>query len=167
MGMTGNRPRQPPPENTHSSPNARSRRWPTGQPSITGANYRSQAHYVGILRGGLVQLLSVSANWREGQVILYPDGQLFARIPEPKGQMAGFGGLSASPSRRMVAYILTNDSGNGSTIFLVRPGSAPVAVYRTARGPSPCAPAPLAWHGSWLLYSPYRGHAVIQAVSWR
>jgi hypothetical protein len=25
--MTGNRPRQPPPENTHSSPNARSRRW--------------------------------------------------------------------------------------------------------------------------------------------
>jgi len=25
---------------------------------------------VGILRGGLIQLLSVSANWREGQVIL-------------------------------------------------------------------------------------------------
>jgi hypothetical protein len=115
--------------------------------------------YFGILCGGLVQLLSVSANWREGQVILYQDGQLFTRTPEPRGQVAGFGGLSASPSRHMVTYIPTNDSGNGSTIFLVRPGSAPVAVYRTARGASPCAPPPLAWHGT-VVAAIHRCHLV-------
>jgi hypothetical protein len=118
--------------------------------------------YLGMLRGGLVQLLSASANWRDGQVILYPDGQLFARIPGPGGKVTGFAGLSASPGHRMVAYILTNDSGNGAaTIFLVRPGTAPVAVYRMAHGPSPCGPPPLAWHRSWLLYAPHRGNAVI------
>jgi hypothetical protein len=116
---------------------------------------------VGILAGGMVQLLSVAANWKEGQVILYPDGRLFARIPAPRGQAAGFGALSASPGRRMVAYILTNEPGNGSTVFLVRPGSAPVAVYRTAHGGSPCAPPPLAWHGSWLSYTPARSHPVL------
>jgi hypothetical protein len=105
------------------------------------------------LRGGLIQLLSVSANWREGQVILYPDGQVFARIPAPKGQVAGFGELSVSPGSRTVAYILTKDSGNGSTVFLVRPGSAPMAEYRTARGGAACD-LPLAWHGSWLFVHP-------------
>ena len=117
---------------------------------------------VWILGGGLMQLLSVSANWREGQVILYPDGRLFARIRAPKkGQVAGFGQLSASPGRRMVAYILTRDPGNWSTVFVVRPGSSPVAVYRTARGGAICALPPLAWHGSWLLYTPHGGHAVL------
>ena len=115
--------------------------------------------YVGILRGGLIQLLS--ASWRQGQDILYPDGQLFARIPAPKGQAAGFGELSASPSRRMVAYIVTREPGNRSTVFLVRPGSAPVAVYRTAHGGSPCSLPPLSWHGSWLLYAPHGGRAVL------
>lgn len=114
---------------------------------------------VGVLGGGLIQLLS--ANWREGQVILYPDGRLFARIPAPKGEVAGFGALSVRPGSRMVAYILTKEPGNGSMIFLVRPGSAPVAVYQTAHGGSPCAPAPLAWHGSWLSYTPPRGHPVL------
>jgi hypothetical protein len=114
---------------------------------------------VALLGGGLIQLLS--ASWREGQVILYPDGRLFARIPAPKGQVAGFGWLSVSPGRRTVAYILTKDSGNESTVFLVRPGSAPVAVYQAARGVSPCAPPPLAWHGPWLLYTPRQGRAVI------
>jgi hypothetical protein len=114
---------------------------------------------VGILAGGLVQI--VSANWRQGQVILYPDGRLFARIPAPKGQVAGFAALSVSPGRRMVAYILTNEPGNGSTVFLVRPGRAPMAVYRTAHGGAPCAGPPLAWHGSWLLYTPPRGRAVL------
>jgi hypothetical protein len=113
----------------------------------------------GFLGGGLIQLLSPS--WRQGQVILYPDGQLFARIPAPRGQVAGFGWLSVSPGHRMVAYTLTEDSGNGSTVFLVRPGGNPVAVYRAAPGNSPCAPPPVAWHGSWLLYTPPRGHAVI------
>ncbi len=116
---------------------------------------------VGILRGGLIQLLSVSANWREGQVILYPDGQLFARIPAPRGQAAGFGGLSARPGRGAVAYILTKNPGDSSTVFVVRPGGAPVAVYRTAHGNSPCALPPLAWHGRWLLYTPHGGRAVI------
>jgi len=109
--------------------------------------------------GGMIQLLS--ANWREGQVILYPDGHPFARIPAPQGQVAGFGQLSVSPGRRMVAYILASEPGNGSTVFLVRAGSAPVAVYRTAHGGAPCALPPLAWHGSWLLYTPPRGRAVL------
>ena len=118
--------------------------------------------YVGILGGGLIQLLSSSAGWRQGQVILYPDGQLFARIPAPpKGQVAGFGLPSAGPSRRAVAYVLTNDSGNSPTVFVVRPGGAPVAVYRTAHGGSPCAAPPLAWHGSWLLYTPPGGRAAL------
>ncbi len=116
---------------------------------------------VEILRGGLIQLLSVSASWREGQVILYPDGQLLARIPVPKGRVAGFGLLAASPDRRVVAYILTKDSGDSSTVFVVRPGGAPVAVYRTAHGGSPCSLHPLAWHGSWLLYTPHGGRAVL------
>jgi len=116
---------------------------------------------VGVLRGGLVQLLSVSASWRQGQVILYPDGQLYARIPAPRGQTAGFGELSASPSRRVVAYVLTREPGNAATVFLVRPGGAPVAVYRSAHGGSPCALPPLAWHGSWLLYTPHGDRAVL------
>jgi hypothetical protein len=115
--------------------------------------------YVGILPAGLIQLLS--ANWRQGQVILYPDGQLFARIPAPKGQVAGFGELSVSPGRQMVAYILYDSSGIASTVFLVRPGSAPVAVYRTAHGGGVCAPPALAWHGSWLLYTPPLGRPVL------
>lgn len=120
---------------------------------------------VSLLGGGLIQLLS--ANWRQGQVIIYPDGQLFARIPTPQislaaGQVAGFGEVSVSPSRRMVAYILHNGSNyDASTVFLVRPGSAPVAVYRTAHGGGVCAPLPLAWHGSWLLYTPPLGRAVL------
>jgi hypothetical protein len=113
---------------------------------------------VWILRGGLIQLLS--ASWRQGQVILYPDGQLYVRIAEPKGDVAGFGALSASPGRRVVAYILTKEPGNSPTVFVVRPGGAPVAVYR-AHGGSPCAPLPLAWHGSWLLYTPRGGRAVL------
>jgi short subunit dehydrogenase-like uncharacterized protein len=116
---------------------------------------------VEILRGGLIQLLAVSATWREGQVILYPDGQLFARIPAPKGRVAGYGLLAANPDRRAAAYILTTDSGDSSTVFVIRPGGAPVAVYRTAHGSSPCAPPPLAWHGSWLLYTPRGGRAVL------
>jgi hypothetical protein len=116
---------------------------------------------VWILRGGLIQLLSVSANWRQGQVILYPDGQRYARIAEPKGDVAGFGALSASPGRRVVAYILTKEPGNSRTVFVVRPGGAPVAVYRAAHGGSPCTLPPLAWHGSWLLYAPRGGRAVL------
>ena len=111
--------------------------------------------------GGLVQLLSVSASWRRGQVILYPNGQLYARIPAPRGLTAGFGELSASPGRRVVAYILTREPGNAATVFLVRPGGAPVAVYRAAHGGSPCALPPLAWHGSWLLYTPHGGRPVL------
>jgi len=116
-------------------------------------------NYVGILGGGLIQILS--ANWRVGQDILYPDGQLFARIPEPKGQVGGFGEVLASPGGQVVAYILTKVPGNGSTVFLVRPGGPPVAVYRTAHGGVPCASPPLAWHGSWLLYTPHGGRAVL------
>ena len=115
--------------------------------------------YVGIIGGGLIQLLS--ATRRGGQDILYPDGQLFASIPAPKGQVAGFGNLSASPGRQMVAYILYEGSGLAPTVFLVRPGSAPVTVYRTAHGGSPCSLPPLAWHGSWLLYAPHWGRAVL------
>src|SRR5260221_291635 len=92
---------------------------------------------------------------------LFRYGQLFARIPRPKGQVAGFGALSASPGRRVVAYILTMDSGDSSTVFVFRPGGPPVAVYRTAHGSSPCALHPLAWHGSWRLYPPHGGRAVI------
>ena len=114
---------------------------------------------VGILGGGLIDLLS--AGWRDGQVILYPDGRLFTRIPAPRGQVAGFGALSASPGRRMVAYILTKLPGTRSTVFLVRPGTAPVAVYRAAHGGASCGPVPLAWHGSWLSYTPARGHPVL------
>jgi hypothetical protein len=114
-----------------------------------------------ILRGGLIQLLSVSARWREGEVILYQGGQLYARLPAPKGQVAGFGALSASPGRRIVAYILTREPGNQATALLVRPGSAPVAVYRTAHGGSPCSLPPLAWHGRWLLYTPRGRRAVL------
>jgi hypothetical protein len=114
---------------------------------------------VGTLTGGLVDL--VSAGWRGGQVILYPDGRPFARIPAPKGQVAGFANLSASPGRRMVAYILANEPGDALTVFLVRPGSAPVAVYRAAHGGASCGLPPLAWHGSWLSYTPPRGHPVL------
>jgi len=112
---------------------------------------------VEVLRGGLVQLLS----GRQGQVILDPDGQLHARIPAPAGHVAGFGALSVSPDRRMVAYILTKYSGDSSTVFVVGPGGAPVAVYRTSHGGSPCTLPPLAWHGSWLLYTPHGGRAVL------
>src|SRR5262245_49601593 len=98
---------------------------------------------VSVLRGGLVQLFSVSTNWPQGQIILYPDGQLYARIPPPRRQVAAFG-ESASPGRRVVAYILTREPGNRATVLLVRPGGAPVAVYRTAHGGSPCAAPPLA-----------------------
>jgi hypothetical protein len=114
---------------------------------------------VGILRGGLIQLLSGS--WRQGQVILYRDGRLLARIAEPKGDVAGFGALSASPGRRMVAYILMKEPGYSPTVFVVRPGGAPVAVYGAAHGGSPCALPPLEWHGSWLLYTPRGGRAVL------
>jgi hypothetical protein len=116
---------------------------------------------VEVLRGGLIQFLSASANGRQGQVILYPDGQLYARIPAPKGQVAGFGALSASPDRRAVAYILTKYPGDSSTVFVVRPGGAPAAVYRTAHGGSPCSLPPLTWHGPWLLYTPRGGRAVL------
>jgi hypothetical protein len=114
---------------------------------------------VWILRGGLIQLLSGS--WRQGQVILYPNGQLYASIPGPRGDVAGFGALSASPDRRAVAYILTREPGNSPTVFVVRPDGAPVAVYRAAHGGSPCALPPLAWHGSWLLYTPHGGRTVL------
>jgi hypothetical protein len=114
---------------------------------------------VGIVGGGLIQFLS--PGWREGQVILYPNGRMFARIPAPKGQVAGFGELSVSPRSRMIAYILITEPGHRSTIFLVRPGSAPVAIYRTAHGSSPCAFPPLAWHGPWLLYTPRGGRSVL------
>jgi len=115
---------------------------------------------VSILGGGLIQLLSASR--REGQVILYPDGQLFARIPAPRDQVYGSGQLSVSPGRRVVAYILIKQSGNWSAVFLVRPGSAPVAAYRTVpASASPCTLPPLAWHGSWLLYTPQSDQAVL------
>jgi hypothetical protein len=115
---------------------------------------------VGVVGGGLIQFLS--AGWREGQVVLYPDGRVFARIPAPpKGQVGGFGELSVGPGNRMVAYILIREPAGVSTVFVVRPGGAPVAVYRTARGSSPCALPPLAWHGSWLLYTPRGGRAVL------
>jgi hypothetical protein len=116
---------------------------------------------VEILRGGLIQFLTGPASQWPGQVILYPDGQLFARIPAPAGRVAGFGPLAASPGGRAVAYVLTKDSGGSSTVFVVRPGGAPVAVYRAAHGSSPCSLPPLAWHGSWLLYTPHRGRAVL------
>jgi hypothetical protein len=114
---------------------------------------------VTILSGGLIQLLP--GNWRQGQVILYPGGQLFAKIPAPKGQSAGFGQLLASPSAQMIAYILYDNSGIASTVFVVRPGSAPQAVYHTAHGGGVCSLPPLAWHGSWLLYTPPLSHAVL------
>lgn len=114
---------------------------------------------VTILSGGLIQLLP--GNWRQGQLILYPGGQLFARIPAPKGQPPGFGQLLADPSAQMVAYILYDSSGVASTVFVVRPGSAPVAVYHTARGGGVCGLPPLAWRGSWLLYTPPLSHAVL------
>jgi len=114
---------------------------------------------VTILSGGLIQLLP--GNWRQGQLILYPGGQLFARIPAPKGQPPGFGQLLADPSAQMVAYILYDSSGVASTVFVVRPGSAPVAVYHTSRGGGVCGLPPLAWRGSWLLYTPPLSHAVL------
>src|SRR5512132_514866 len=84
------------------------------------------------------------------------------RLGQPRGVTEpGFGALSVRPGSRMVAYILTREPGDGSTVFLVRPGGAPVAVYQTAHGGSPCAPPPLAWHGSWLSYSPPQGHPVL------
>ena len=52
---------------------------------------------VWILRGGLVQLLSVSANWRQGQVILYPDGQRYARIAGTKGRRRWLRGTLGQP----------------------------------------------------------------------
>jgi len=101
----------------------------------TGALGLTGIPEVGILRGGLIQLLSGS--WRQGKVFLYPDGRMYARIPGPRGDLAGFGVLSASPERRAVAYILTRYRGGNSAVFVVRPGSAPVAVYRTDRGARP------------------------------
>jgi hypothetical protein len=56
---------------------------------------------------------------------------------------------------------LTKLPASRSTVFLVRPGYAPVAVYRTAHGGASCGPVPLAWHGSWLSYTPPRGHPVL------
>src|SRR5215510_7561170 len=52
---------------------------------------------VWILRGGLIQLLSVSASWRQGQVILYPDGQVYARIRAPKAKTLASG--NSRPAR--------------------------------------------------------------------
>jgi hypothetical protein len=137
--------------------------WTDGDHASVIADTRTlgleSVYSVAILPGGLIQLLA--ANWRQGQIILYPDGQLFARIPAPKGQVTGIGQLSASPDGRMVAYILYDDSGIASTVYVVRSGAAPVAVYHTAHGGGVCSPPPLAWHGSWLLYTPPLSHAVL------
>jgi hypothetical protein len=103
-----------------------------------------------VLPGGFMQMLS--AGWRQGQVIFSPDGQVLARIPAPANlAAAGFGWVAVSPGRRALAYALYNEASGGATVFLVRPGQLPVAIYRTAHGASPCA-ASLSWHGSWLLY---------------
>jgi len=75
--------------------------------------------------------------------------------------VAGFGALSVSPGSRMVAYIVTKLPASRSPVFLVRPGHAPVAVYQTAHGGASCGPVPLTWHGSWLSYTPPRGHPVL------
>jgi len=61
----------------------------------------------------------------------------------------------------MVAYIVHSETDNAATVYLVRPGSAPVAVYRTDHGGGVCSAPPLAWHGSWLLYAPPLGQAVL------
>jgi len=123
----------------------------TGVPAVT------------VYRGGLIQFLSTGfRHWRQGQVILYPGGRLFARIAAPpKSQQVGYGELSVSPGRRVVAYVVTSEPSGASTVFAVRPGGTPVAEYRTAHGSSPCGRVPLAWHKSWLLYTHHKGGAVL------
>jgi hypothetical protein len=114
-----------------------------------GTNHGNIAVVYVLPGGGLVQALS--SGWRQGQVIFSPDGQVVARIPAPRNRATvGFGIVSEGPGR-VLAYAVDNQA-SGATVFLARWGAAPVAVYRTARGSSPCAPS-LFWHGSWLLYS--------------
>jgi len=109
-----------------------------GRPYVSG-NYH-----------GTIQLVSVG--WRQGQVVFAGNGRLIARIPAPPhpATAAGFGDVAVSDDGA-VAYALEDEGTGAGTVYLVRPGSAPVAVYRTAVGASPCAPS-LWWHGTWLLY---------------
>jgi hypothetical protein len=101
-----------------------------------------------VLPGGFMQMLSNGS----GQVIFSPGGQLVASIPAPaNGATAGLGWVAVGPGGRAFAYAPYNVAGGGATVYLVRLGGAPVAVYRTAHGASPCGPS-LSWHGSWLLY---------------
>jgi hypothetical protein len=100
---------------------------------------------VGILPGGLIQFLS--ADRRGGQVILYPDGQLFARILAPKGQVAGVGMLSASPGR-VDSLPGPAREHSGGRVRDRRWGLAMLVSSAT-------------WHGAWPLYTPHRGRAVL------
>ena len=74
--------------------------------------------YVGILRGGLVQLLSVSANWRQGQVILYPDGQQSVDdLPGTPRERSG-GGI---PDRARAVALRSSSAGLARVVAAIHP----------------------------------------------
>ena len=115
---------------------------------------RANGALLNVLAGGYVQMFS--DHWR-GQLIFSPDGQMVASIPAPTNRAtAGLGWVAVGPGGRAFAYAPYNVAGGGATVYLVRPGEAPVAIYRTARGASPCGGSPLSWHGSWLLFAAAR-----------
>jgi len=111
---------------------------------------RANGGLLNVLRGGYVQVFN---DRTRGQLIFSPRGRMVAIIPAPTSRAAaGLGWVAVGPGGRAFAYAPYNVAGGGATVYLVRLGGAPVAVYRTAHGASPCGPS-LSWHGSWLLYA--------------
>ncbi len=104
-----------------------------------------------LLDGGLIELLST--DWRR-EVILHPDGAVFARASAPAHRFNGFGDQTASPGGSMVAYALTSVFG-GARVYVLRQGDRHgELVYRTRQGVAECD-LPLAWNGRWLLFTPH------------
>jgi hypothetical protein len=109
---------------------------------------RANGGLLSVLTGGYVQVFN---DRTLGQLIFSPGGQMVASIPPPTNRAAGLGWVAVGPGARAFATAPYNVAGGGATVYLVRPGMAPLPIYRTAHGASPCAPS-LFWHGSWLLY---------------
>ena len=106
-----------------------------------------------VFDSGLMELLS--RTWRE--VVLRPDGSVFARLKVPSdGSVAGFGDQASDREGDTVAYVLTpTGRPRHSTVYLLRPGATGGEVLYSGRGDSPCAIA-VAWHDRWLFVRPVR-----------
>jgi hypothetical protein len=111
-----------------------------------------------VFDSGLMELLS--RTWRE--VVLRPDGSVFARLKVPSdGSVAGFGDQASDREGDTVPYVLTpTGRPRHSTVYLLRPGATGGEVLYSGRGDSPCAIA-VAWHDRWLLFALSSGRGML------